>query len=153
MTRDTARVAGDAFSLLRRGLHALRCTPTGTKRTGSWKAGFTLAKGTNPELALFIEARVKKGSTQAVWRYTVGRLAHAELRVLYEGKEVFSAPGGNRVSGAASPYWLGFIPVERRRREATGDQAAGPLPGAHRSARQLERGHPARRTRGPAPTG
>jgi hypothetical protein len=71
---------------------------------------YTLANGTNPEILLFVEARVHptEGS-KAVWQYAVGRLAHAELHLEYDGKEVFQAPRGNRVSGRDKPYWLGFI--------------------------------------------
>jgi len=71
---------------------------------------FALANGTNPEIMLFVEARVDpKDNRKAGWRYTVGRLAHAELHMQYDGKEVFSAPRGNRVSAAYKPYWLSFI--------------------------------------------
>lgn len=73
---------------------------------------FTLANGTNPEIMLFVEARLEpKDSKKPVWRYTAGRLAHAELHVLYEGKEVCTAPRGHRVSAADKPYWLDFIPA------------------------------------------
>jgi hypothetical protein len=71
---------------------------------------FTLANGTNPEIMLFIEAHADpQSSAKPVWQYTVGRLAHAELHLEYDGKEVFEAPRGNRVSGSDQPYWLGFI--------------------------------------------
>jgi len=71
---------------------------------------FTLANGTNPEIMIFVEARVDpKDSKKAVWQYTVGRLAHAELHMEYDGKEVFNAPRGNRVSGPDKPYWVTFI--------------------------------------------
>jgi hypothetical protein len=71
---------------------------------------YTLANGTNPEIPYFVEARANpKDPSKPVWRYAVGRLAHAELHLLYDGKEVFEAPRGNRVSGAARPYSLGFI--------------------------------------------
>ena len=71
---------------------------------------YTLANGTNPEIVLFVEARVNpKDATKSVWQYAVGRLAHAELHMAYDGKEVFAAPRGDRVSGADKPYWLGFI--------------------------------------------
>lgn len=71
---------------------------------------FTLANGTNPEIVLFVEARAggADGSKPA-WRFAVGRLAHAELHLEYDGKEVFEAPRGNRAAGADKPYWLGFI--------------------------------------------
>ncbi len=72
-------------------------------------AVFTLANGTNPEIMLFIEARVNpKDKSKSVWQYTVGRSAHAELHLEYDGKEVFDAPRGHLVSGPEKPYWLGF---------------------------------------------
>ena len=71
---------------------------------------YTLANGTNPEIPYFVEARANpKDPSKPVWRYAVGRLAHAELHLLYDGKEVFEAPRGNNVSGAGNPYWLAFI--------------------------------------------
>jgi hypothetical protein len=71
---------------------------------------FALANGTNPEILLFVEARVDpKNSSKRVWQYTVGRLAHAELHLEYDGKEVFDAPRGNRVAAPNRPYWLSFI--------------------------------------------
>jgi hypothetical protein len=91
---------------LERPLHTYRDEAGGVLEGGL----FTLANGTNPEIMLFLEARVDpKDSKKAIWRYTVGRLAHAELHMQYEGKEVFSAPRGNRVSAADKPYWLSFI--------------------------------------------
>lgn len=71
---------------------------------------FILANGTNPEIPVFIEARTDpKDRKKAVWQYTVGRLAHAQLHLEYDGKEVFNAPRGNRVSAPDKPYWLSFI--------------------------------------------
>jgi hypothetical protein len=82
---------------------------------------FTLANGTNPEIMFFVEARVDpKDNSKPVWRYTVGRLAHAELHLHYDGKEVFNAPRGNRVSASDKPYWLSFISkplLEEREKE------------------------------------
>jgi len=42
------------------------------------------------------------------------RLAHAELRLEDEGKELFTAPRGNQVSGSDRPYWLGFLATTPR---------------------------------------
>jgi hypothetical protein len=71
---------------------------------------YTLANGTNPEIMLFLEARVDpKDKTKSSWQFVVGRSAHAELHLEYDGKEVFEAPRGNRVSGRNKPYWLSFI--------------------------------------------
>lgn len=71
---------------------------------------YTLANGTNPEILLFLEARVNpKDTSKSTWQYAVGRLAHAELHMEYDGKEVLNEPRGDRVSGVDKPYWLGFI--------------------------------------------
>jgi hypothetical protein len=71
---------------------------------------YTLANGTNPEIMIFLEARVDPNDrSKTMWQYTVGRLAHAELHMEYDGKEIFTAPHGDRVYGPAKPYWLGFI--------------------------------------------
>jgi hypothetical protein len=59
---------------------------------------------------LFVEARADPtNAAKAVWQYAVGRLAHAELHMEYDGKEVYSAPRGNRVAGRDKPYWLGYM--------------------------------------------
>ena len=50
-----------------------------------------------------------KNSSKAVWQYAVGRLAHAELHLEYDGKEVFQAPRGDKVSASNAPYWLANI--------------------------------------------
>jgi hypothetical protein len=71
---------------------------------------FTLANGTNPEIPFFVEARVDpKDNSKSTWQYAVGRLAHAELHLEYDGKEVFDAPRGDQVSASNKPYWLGSI--------------------------------------------
>jgi hypothetical protein len=75
---------------------------------------FTLANGTNPEILFFVEARVDPNDkSKATWQYAVGRLAHAELHMEYDGKEIFNAPRGNQVSASNKPYWLGFINTAR----------------------------------------
>jgi hypothetical protein len=73
---------------------------------------YALANGTNPEILLFVEARVDPtDKSKAAWQFAVGRLAHAELHLEYEGKEVFTAPRADRARLAApdKPYWLTFI--------------------------------------------
>jgi hypothetical protein len=93
---------------LERPLHTYRDESAGLLDGGL----FTLANGTNPEIMVFVEARRDpKDATKAVWQFTVGRLAHAELHLQYEGKEVFEAPRGNFVAGSNRPYWLGILPV------------------------------------------
>jgi hypothetical protein len=73
---------------------------------------FTLANGTNPEIMFFVEARTDpKDRSKSVWQYTVGRLAHAELHLEYNGKEVFEAANGFKVSASDQPYWLGRLPA------------------------------------------
>jgi hypothetical protein len=77
---------------------------------------YALANGTNPEILVFVEARANPaGDSKPAWQFAVGRLAHAELHLEYDGKEVFDAPRGNRVSGRDRPYWLGFISTEPER--------------------------------------
>jgi hypothetical protein len=92
--------------LLKRPLCTYRDEASGLLEGGL----FILANGTNPEIPLFVEARVDpKNSSKKVWQYTVGRLAHAELHLEYDGKEVFEAPRGDKVSASDRPYWLGLI--------------------------------------------
>jgi hypothetical protein len=92
--------------LLKRPLYTYRDEAGGVLEGGL----FTLANGTNPEIMLFVEARVDpKDRSKRVWQFTVGRLAHAELHLEYDGKEVFSAPRGDRVSASNKPYWLSFL--------------------------------------------
>jgi hypothetical protein len=94
--------------LLKRPLRTYRDEANGVLEGGL----FTLANGTNPEIMFFVEARVdSKNNAKSVWQYTVGRLAHAELHLEYNGKEVFEAPRGWGVSGANQPYWLGQLPA------------------------------------------
>src|SRR5262245_40409109 len=76
---------------------------------------YALANGTNPEILLFVEARANpEDKSKAVWQFAVGRLAHAELHLLYDGKEIFEAARADRngLSGSDKPYWVGFITVE-----------------------------------------
>jgi hypothetical protein len=91
---------------LERPLYTYRDEASGVLEGGL----FTVANGTNPEIMFFVEARVDpKDRSKTAWQYTVGRLADAELHMEYDGKEVFNAPRGNRVSAPNKPYWVGFI--------------------------------------------
>jgi hypothetical protein len=95
---------------LERPLHSYRDEAGGILEGGL----FTLANGTNPEILFFVEARVDPhDKTKTTWQFAVGRLAHAELHMEYDGKEIFNAPRGNEVSGPNKPYWLGFINTAR----------------------------------------
>jgi hypothetical protein len=92
--------------LLKRPLHTYRDEANGVLDGGL----FTLANGTNPEIMLFVEARVDpKNNSKSGWQYTVGRLSHAELHLEYDGKEIFDAPRGDKLSASNKPYWLGLI--------------------------------------------
>jgi len=94
---------------LERPLHTYQ-NEAGGIRNG---ALYTLAYGTNPEIMLFIEARVDpKNDSKAAWQFLVGRTAHAELHLEYDGKEVFTSPRANRLSGPDKPYWLSFIDLK-----------------------------------------
>jgi hypothetical protein len=76
---------------------------------------YTLANGTNPEILLFVEARTDpKDASKRVWQFTVGRLAHAELHLAFDEKEVFEAPRADRagLSARNKPYWLGLIDTD-----------------------------------------
>ena len=91
---------------LERPLHSYRDEDGGILEGGL----YTLANGTNPEIMLFIEARANpKDDSKPVWQFMVGRLADAELRVEYDGKEIFAVPRGKEVAGADKPYWRGLI--------------------------------------------
>jgi hypothetical protein len=93
--------------LLKRPLYTYRDEANGVLEGGL----FTLANGTNPEILLFVEARADpKKRSKSVWQYTVGRLAHAELHLQYDGKEIFEAPrADNKISAANQPYWCDYI--------------------------------------------
>lgn len=96
---------------LERPLHAYRDEAAGVLDG----ALYAMANGTNPELLLFVEARTDpKDKTKSAWQFAVGRLAHAELHLLYDDKEVFDAPRADRakLSAANKPYWLGFLDAE-----------------------------------------
>jgi hypothetical protein len=91
---------------LERPLHTYRDEPGGVVDG----ALFTFANGTNPEIMLFIEARMdRNGKSRPVWQYGVGRTSYAELHLEYDGKEVFTAPRGNKVAGPDKPYWTSVL--------------------------------------------
>jgi hypothetical protein len=95
---------------LDRPLHSYRDEEAGIVDGGL----FAFANGTNPEILLFLEARrAKDKASKSVWQFGVGRSAYAELHLEYEGKEVYTAPRGNYVSGRDKPFWsstLQFTP-------------------------------------------
>jgi hypothetical protein len=87
---------------LERPLHTYRDEAGGLLEGGL----YTLANGTNPEIALFVEARSQPGGKAPVWQFMVGRMSHSELHLEYDGKEVFSGPRGRPLSGPDKPYWV-----------------------------------------------
>jgi len=91
---------------LERPLHTYR-DPANGLLDGSL---YILANGTNPEVALFVEARVQlEGKSTPVWQFAIGRMSHAEFHVEYDGKEIFSGPPGRPLSGPSKPYWVSSI--------------------------------------------
>lgn len=92
--------------LLERPLYTYR-DETGAVLDG---AVFTFAHGTNPEIMLFIEARVDlKDRSKSVWQYTIGRSSNAEWYLEYDGKEIFHAPPMHGVFASDKPYFFGYI--------------------------------------------
>ena len=73
---------------------------------------YTLANGTNPELMLFVEARVDpKDKSRTVWQYTVGRLSMRNCTWCMTAKRCSTrhARTGLSLSAPDKPYWLGPI--------------------------------------------
>lgn len=64
---------------------------------------FTLANGTNPEILLMLEARANDRGARFQW--AVGRLAHAEIHLEFDGKELYSAPRGWDLVGPTKSYF------------------------------------------------
>ena len=97
---------------LDRPLHSYRDEAAGLLDGGL----YVLVNGTNPEILVFVEARVTPADkAKATWQFAVGRSSHAELHLTYDGKEVFTGPRGNALSGPRKPYWitaLSATPVE-----------------------------------------
>ena len=63
-----------------------------------------LAHGTNPEILVQLEAH--GDINDARWKVSFSRLGSAELHVLPDGKEFWSAPRTPNVVGEPSdPYW------------------------------------------------
>jgi hypothetical protein len=68
---------------------------------------FIFGNGTNPEIMLFVEARVDpRDKTKAIWQCLAGRSGYAEMHLEYDGKEVFDAPRKNSATvGPEQPYF------------------------------------------------
>jgi hypothetical protein len=90
---------------LDRPLHTYRDEEAGILEGGL----FAFANGTNPEALLFVEARQKARGSKPVWQFGVGRSSAAKLNVEHEGKEVYSCPWGDRVTGRDKPFWMASL--------------------------------------------
>ncbi|MBS0203775.1 MAG: hypothetical protein JSS49_12795 [Planctomycetes bacterium] len=67
---------------------------------------FVFAHGTNPEIALFLEA-IGPDAARAKWHYAFARTGSAEFHVELDGKEVWHRDRAVRVTGApVDTYWL-----------------------------------------------
>ena len=68
-------------------------------------AVFVLAHDTNPEILVQLEAHGDNGDAR--WKVSFSRLGSAELHVLLDGKEFWTAPRTPNVVGEPTdPYWL-----------------------------------------------
>jgi hypothetical protein len=93
----------------------LRLLPQPLHRYADAEAGivdgalFVLANGTNPEVVLLLEATAGAGES-AEWRFAAARLGHAEMHLLLDDGEAWTAP---RVAELPpdSPYWLEYDPA------------------------------------------
>jgi hypothetical protein len=69
---------------------------------------FLLAHGTNPEIALLIEAQ-GEALDSSEWRFAASRLGSAELHLSLENEEVWSQPRTPNILGKSTdPYWMFF---------------------------------------------
>jgi hypothetical protein len=71
---------------------------------------FLISYGLNPELVLLVEAR-REGSSEPAWYYGLARIAIAELHVDFEGKALWSHPGGFS-RGPQDIYWTFAKPIK-----------------------------------------
>jgi hypothetical protein len=90
--------------------YELRVLPTPAYRYADAKAGlidggmFIISYGLNPELVLLVEAR-REGSSPPEWHFGFARIAVAKLHVDFDGKEIWSHPGGFP-RGPNDIYWV-----------------------------------------------
>lgn len=66
---------------------------------------FALAQGTDPEVFFFLEARGE--GKDARWEYAVARFTDLQLRVDYQGREVFSGP--HTLGGRDQVYYVSTV--------------------------------------------
>ena len=77
---------------------------------GPGGALFTFVEGTDPEVFLLLEARVRdKGPT---WHYALARMNSCEFRVAQGGREIWSVPliSWSRARDTSEPYALITLP-------------------------------------------
>ena len=65
---------------------------------------FMISYGLNPELVLLVEAR-RENSSRSAWWYGVARISIAQVHVDFDGKEIWSHPGGAS-RGPRDTYWV-----------------------------------------------
>jgi hypothetical protein len=96
--------------------YELRILPQPVHRYADAKSGlidgglFMISYGLNPELALLVEAR-SENSLPPKWSYGVARISIAQVHVDFDGKEIWSHPGGYS-QGPQDIYWLFTQPIE-----------------------------------------
>jgi hypothetical protein len=71
---------------------------------------FIISYGQNPEFVLILEAR-REPRSDLVWTYGLARIAVAEAHVEYDGKEIWSHPGGFP-KGPHDTYWVFTKPAD-----------------------------------------
>jgi hypothetical protein len=76
---------------------------------------FTFANGTNPEILLMVEARAGSNGKPDRYQFAVGRLAHAELHLAFDEKEIYSAPRGWTLCGPDKSYFSESVAAPRKR--------------------------------------
>jgi hypothetical protein len=90
--------------------YELRILPQPVHRYADERSGlidgaiFIISYGQNPELVLLVEAR-REGSKAPVWSFGVARISIAEVHVEFQGKEIWSHPGGYS-RGPDDTYWM-----------------------------------------------
>ncbi len=73
-------------------------------------AVFVFSNGTNPEIALLIEAQ--KAGSKLIWSTAFARIGHAEMHVSLEGKPIWTVPRVNPQHPTES-YWLTFVRMDK----------------------------------------
>jgi hypothetical protein len=104
--RDQATTERYELRVLPQPVHRYADASTGLIDGGM----FIISYGLNPEIALLVEAR-REGSAGPAWYFGCARIAIAEAHVEFEGKEIWSHPGGYP-KGPHDTYWIFTKPIE-----------------------------------------